>query len=746
MALFDIFKKTTKDISDCDKSVISSKNKLTTSLSQSSTDTILRDNSYVVHNDSLSGEKLENWPQKGCTIEKLKLMKNITIVVDSSFIKNMDFATFINKWEVTNYKKIVLIPSFEVKKLNTDELSLLSNEEIVEYLCDNYSSFFDELISKGKKENIVFLTSDAKIGLSVQNIAREKDFRLRWYGINNEGKLILLFVNNQEYSENNYKKSKEKNYQRPYKRTNEIVKISKNINPVKIVPIAGKKTITRNSRTSIILKEAVMTDHSSITYSTYNSNYFAKIYTANALQLDFWENKAKRMLQNIVEIPGVCWPIDILDDSDGNFVGVLLPASKGVQLTKSVFKGTTGLSQYFSDWNKKDLCELTITILNKIIQIHRLGLFFGCFNPATIYINNASEVYFVDTDGWQIEGFPAISKNQTFMPPELLRENKSELFYTIDQENYQIAVLSFMLMMPGKFPYSKNKGSDECEGIKNMLFPFSVGGGMRRSSESERPSGVWRIVWDHLPYRMCDGFYNTFHSNGKYSNPGMRLKVQDWLKMVEEFYENLTASPKTDSIHIFPRTYRRDVKRNFVKCEVCGQEHPDFYFLHKIRIQQQVINIWDKGYRVCLPCANDQSNISFKCQCCGREFFYTNKTKIVHEIGKKDFDWNEQRWCRDCKKRTVKCNNCKRDTPIYQIKEFEDRRRNLRTSVCGDCFGLMIEKAKREREEWRNEVHSWRKCRDCGRTFSITNGDNDFYSKKGFDLPVRCPNCRSRRY
>ena len=112
MALFDIFKKTTKDISDCDKSVISSKNKLTTSLSQSSTDTILRDNSYVVHNDSLSGEKLENWPQKGCTIEKLKLMKNITIVVDSSFIKNMDFATFINKWEVTNYKKIVLIPSF----------------------------------------------------------------------------------------------------------------------------------------------------------------------------------------------------------------------------------------------------------------------------------------------------------------------------------------------------------------------------------------------------------------------------------------------------------------------------------------------------------------------------------------------------------------------------------------------------------------------------------------------------------
>ena len=57
-----------------------------------------------------------------------------------------------------------------------------------------YFSFFDELISKGKKENIVFLTTDAKFGLSVQNIAREKDLRLRWYSINNEGKLISLFV------------------------------------------------------------------------------------------------------------------------------------------------------------------------------------------------------------------------------------------------------------------------------------------------------------------------------------------------------------------------------------------------------------------------------------------------------------------------------------------------------------------------------------------------------------------------
>ena len=512
------------------------------------------------------------------------------------------------------------------------------------------------------------------------------------------------------------------------------------------IPTVGEKVCAKYNNTILYLKKALMTDHISVTYATNNMNYFAKIYISDVLQLDMLENKAFRMLQEKVEIPGVCWPVDMLTDNNGYFVGILVPASKGVQLTRSVFNGATGLSQSFPQWDKKDLCVLTMTILDKICKMHDLGLMFGCINPASIYIASTNDVYFVDTDCWQIEGYPALSRNQTFTPPERLRDNSTQLLYSMDEENYQIAVLTFMLMMPGKFPYAKRENIDERNSIIDMSFPFSVGGGMRRSKDAERQSGIWRIDWDHLSYKMCDGFYNTFHSNGKYARPGNRLMTTEWLKMTKEYANALMGSSRIDSRSMFPRTFRRDGKRVFVQCSICGQEHPSFYFIHNIRVQQEKVDIWERGYRICLPCAGDQSDVSFKCECCGRQFYYTNRTKVLHEIGKSEFDFKKQRWCKDCKKRTIRCGRCGQEVPIYQMREFEDRLRNLKTSVCGRCFKELIEKAKEERESWKNSVAQWGSCRNCGRSFSITNGEIEYLRKKGYNLPTRCPNCRKKRY
>lgn len=512
------------------------------------------------------------------------------------------------------------------------------------------------------------------------------------------------------------------------------------------IPKIGEKVLTKYNGIAVYLKKALMTDHISVTYATNYSNYFAKIYISDVLQLDMLENKARRMLQEKIEISGICWPVDMLIDNAGCFVGILVPASKGVQLTRSVFNGATGLSQFFPQWNKYDLCVLTMTILERIHKMHNLGLLFGCINPASIYIAEKNEVYFVDTDCWQIENYPALSRNQTFTPPELLRDNSSQLLYSIDEENYQIAVLVFLLMMPGKFPYAKGKKADERNSITDMAFPFSVGGDMRRSKDAERPSGIWRIIWDHLSYQMCDGFYNTFHSSGKYACPGNRLKVADWLKITSEFANDLANPNRQESRSMFPRTFRHDGKREFTRCNICGQEHPNFYFIHNIYVQKEKIDIWGRGYRICIPCAGDQSDVSFKCECCGRQFYYTNRTKVLHEIGKSDFDFKKQRWCKDCKKRTMRCGHCSQEIPIYQLKEFEDRLRKQKKNVCGSCFKELIEKSRQEREAWKNSVARRECCRNCGRSFMVTNGEIEFLSKKGYNFPTRCPECRKKRY
>ena len=37
-------------------------------------------------------------------------------------------------------------------------------------------------------------------------------------------------------------------------------------------------------------------------------------------------------------------------------------------------------------------------------------------------------------------------------------------------------------------------------------------------------------------------------------------------------------------------------------------------------------------------------------------------------------------------------------------------------------------------------------CRDCGREFTFTGGEQEFYAQKGFtNEPGRCPECRSAR-
>ncbi len=37
-------------------------------------------------------------------------------------------------------------------------------------------------------------------------------------------------------------------------------------------------------------------------------------------------------------------------------------------------------------------------------------------------------------------------------------------------------------------------------------------------------------------------------------------------------------------------------------------------------------------------------------------------------------------------------------------------------------------------------------CKDCGKTFVFTVGEQNFYKEKGFEHePVRCPECRKAR-
>lgn len=651
-----------------------------------------------------------DWPQPGISVNDLYRKKKYTVVLDSDFIKTPAFYYYSLVWhslmsEVNPDRKFI-VPACEEQKLSLEEKLRLDGNDCIIMNCTDWNGFFQTL--RGIESWFILLTVNGDNGKKIRDIASKSALKLRWYGLDKNGCLCTLPISDYQAKKNYENNVFSNNSGKIFKITDNRAPIGRAMRAPKRIPQKGAVVSTIFSNREVVLGDALMTDHISVTYSTNDSRYFAKIYTADALSLDIFEKKAERMVQEPIDIPGVCWPKDKLVDQAGCFVGVLVPASKGIQLTRSVLNGATGLSRYCRGWDRYNLCVLTVTILDMICRMHEKGIYFGCINPSSIYVSGDAKVFFVDTDCWQIEGYPALSQNQTFTPPEILKDNKKVFLYTEDQENYQVAVLIFMLLMPGKFPYAKMNRENERDSIINQSFPFSIGGGMRHSKDAERPSGIWRIVWDHLPYRICNAFYNTFHETGKYAVPGKRISAYTWYKMAEEYRKEYEIQDKSLSREIFPQTFRRDGKRHFVRCSVCGKEHPDFYFMHSIRIQGEKIDIWNRGYRICLPCADDKSDVSFICQSCGKEYFYTNRTKVLHEIGKSDFDYKNQKWCRECKNQKVRCAKCGQEVQAYQIRDFEDRNRGTHIKLCGKCFHEAVEQAKQERQErQRRKKHFW---------------------------------------
>lgn len=60
-------------------------------------------------------------------------------------------------------------------------------------------------------------------------------------------------------------------------------------------------------------------------------------------------------------------------------------------------------------------------------------------------------------------------------------------------------------------------------------------------------------------------------------------------------------------------------------------------------------------------------------------------------------------------------------------------------------FDFEDELVKEDEEEANGILHTiTRQCK-CGNEFDITPAEQKFYSKKGYELPKRCPECRKKR-
>lgn len=324
-----------------------------------------------------------------------------------------------------------------------------------------------------KKHNLCFISQNKKLIYDVYK-SREKLLQnsikafkpYRIIGKNNIEELKYVDLKKTSVNYSNYKKLKKFNiYKQPinYKEAHKL--------NIHYVPKKGEYIYTDNKDTLLLVKEIGGGGEGTV-YLT-ETGLVCKIYKKEKLT-NLKKEKIKLMLSNKIEYDGICWPISIAYNKNGEFVGYLMKKASGKEIQKCLFIKML-LYKHFPNWTRKNLINVCINILDKIKFLHKYNIVIGDINPLNILIKSDTEIYFVDTDSFQVENYPCSVGTVHYTPPELQRKDYKTFLRTFENEYFAIATLIFMILLPGKPPFSKIGGSDPATNIKNKDFSYPYG-------------------------------------------------------------------------------------------------------------------------------------------------------------------------------------------------------------------------------------------------------------------------------
>ena len=289
----------------------------------------------------------------------------------------------------------------------------------------------------------------------------------------------------------------------------------------------------QKSRPVVLTREIAVGGEGHI-YETNVAGFVAKIFKIGKLD-KFKEQKIKLMSSKQLSYEGICFPIAPLYNKEHKFVGYLMRKAQGTEIQRSIFLPPI-FKQTFPTWQKRDMVRLCLTILEKIKFLHDHEVVLGDLNPANILVVSPHEIYFVDTDSYQVGGFPCPVGMMNFIAPEIQQKNFRHFLRTKGHDHFAIATLLFMLMLPGQKPYAKKGGTGNLlQNIKEMDFPYEVDG----SVNDKIPNGAWSEMWNRLTPKIRLAFYHTFHESGIHNCEKTRYTVEDWLQKFQNYWQEL---------------------------------------------------------------------------------------------------------------------------------------------------------------------------------------------------------------
>ena len=272
-------------------------------------------------------------------------------------------------------------------------------------------------------------------------------------------------------------------------------------------------------------------------------------------------------------------------------------------------------------------------------------------------LNNENDIYFIDTDSFQIENYPC----SVGMVPYTKRKHHGKRYEsylrTKDDDIYAITTLVFQLMLPGKLPYSFSGGGSEKENMKPENFPYKCYDG---AGYNNAPDGQWVYIWSHLPKKLKIIFCRVFKKNED-------IKLYEIIKEMKDYIYQLDQDWQTKEI--FPLAHKQlDSDGNILKddfkkliCKVCKIE---FAIPNK-----QVEDFKIKGW-----------NLPSKCKLC--KDIKDPDLKTCSDC-KKIFRDKYNSLCKNCRGRNITCNGC---YSTFLFSESEENFYNNKLCIFFFCF------------------------------------------------------------
>jgi len=318
---------------------------------------------------------------------------------------------------------------------------------------------------------------------------------------------------------------------------------------------------------NVVLGDVISAGGEGTVHKTNIQGVVCKIYYDEKLTTCLKAKVELLVSRSVPREQGICLPIASVYDTQNKFRGFLMWEAKGTKLQDSV--QSPGWLENHKEWTRFELAQLCCTILEKISYIHSMNILLGDINSANILVESPTSVWFVDCDSFQVEGFPCPVGVPSYTAPELHGTSFGSRLRTMENELFSVAILLFMIMLPGKHPYAHQGGGDPAENIRKGHFPYPLG----EKHADCVPEGKWRYCWSHLPWPIKNDFYNCFHRDG-FGNP--RTVIKTWLYNFRRYCKILKNRDETFvgprqqygfDLMIFPHNLRRVVGKNTLRTD-----------------------------------------------------------------------------------------------------------------------------------------------------------------------------------